>query len=102
MFCANDHMALGLLWALHEAGRRVPEDISVVGFDDIPEASYLVPPLTTVRQDFGGLGRRGLELLVAQLDDTPADRPGLPSSVLMAPEMVVRLSTGPVPARSRA
>ncbi|WP_441247612.1 LacI family DNA-binding transcriptional regulator [Kitasatospora sp. McL0602] len=102
VFCANDHMALGLLWALHEAGRRVPEDISVVGFDDIPEASYLVPPLTTVSQDFGGLGRRGLELLVAQLDDAPVDRSGAPSSVLVAPELVVRLSTAAAPGRGQA
>jgi Transcriptional regulators len=53
VFCANDHMALGLLRALGEQGRRVPEDVSVVGFDDIPEAAFFRPPLTTVRQDFG-------------------------------------------------
>ena len=58
VFCANDHMALGLLRALSEGGRRVPEDVSVVGFDDIPESAYFLPPLTTVRQDFGELGRR--------------------------------------------
>ena len=55
VFCANDQMALGLLRALCEAGRvRCPRDVSVVGFDDIPEAAYLIPPLTTVRQDFHG------------------------------------------------
>ncbi|MFD8597180.1 LacI family DNA-binding transcriptional regulator [Kitasatospora sp. NPDC059646] len=91
VFCANDHMALGLLRALHEAGRSVPEDISVVGFDDIPEAAYFIPPLTTVRQDFGELGRRALELLVAELGGTT--RPT--ARVRITPEMVLRHSTGP-------
>ncbi|AUG81871.1 Putative LacI family transcriptional regulator [Kitasatospora sp. MMS16-BH015] len=91
VFCANDHMALGLLRALHEAGRSVPGDISVAGFDDIPEAAYFIPPLTTVRQDFGELGRRALELLVAELGGTahPATR------VQIAPELVLRRSTAP-------
>jgi DNA-binding LacI/PurR family transcriptional regulator len=51
VFAANDQMALGLLRALHEAGLRVPQDVSVVGFDDVPESGYYTPPLTTVRQD---------------------------------------------------
>ncbi|MEZ0068120.1 DNA-binding LacI/PurR family transcriptional regulator [Streptacidiphilus sp. MAP12-20] len=89
VFCANDHMALGLLRALHEAGRDIPGDISVAGFDDIPEASYFTPPLTTVRQNFGELGRRGLELLVEQIEDGVRTRP----RVLVAPELVLRRST---------
>ena len=52
VFTANDHMALGLLAAFAEAGMRVPRDAHVVGFDDVPEAAYFAPPLTTVRQDF--------------------------------------------------
>lgn len=56
VFAANDQIALGLLWAIHESGRRVPDDVSVIGFDDIPEAAFLTPPLTTVRQDFTALG----------------------------------------------
>src|SRR6476619_1930115 len=56
VFVGNDHMSIGLLSALRERGLRVPDDVSVVGFDDVPEAGYLVPPLTTVRQDFGLLG----------------------------------------------
>ena len=56
VFAANDQMALGLLRALDERGRRVPEDVSVVGFDDLPEAAYFIPPLTTVRQDFDEVG----------------------------------------------
>ncbi|MFD7691665.1 LacI family DNA-binding transcriptional regulator, partial [Streptomyces sp. NPDC059781] len=57
VFAANDQMALGLLRALHERGRRVPEDVSVIGFDDIPEASSFLPPLTTLHQDFAEVGR---------------------------------------------
>ncbi|HWG63957.1 MAG TPA: LacI family DNA-binding transcriptional regulator [Streptosporangiaceae bacterium] len=74
VFCANDHMALGMLRALAEGGRRVPEDISVVGFDDIPESAYFLPPLTTVRQDFGELGSRALAALVRLIrsEDGPA------------------------------
>jgi LacI family transcriptional regulator len=68
VFCANDQQALGMLRALHELGVRVPEDVSVVGFDDIPEAEYLSPPLTTVRQDFDEVGRRCLAALLDMLD----------------------------------
>ncbi len=95
VFCANDHMALGLLRALHESGRAIPGDISVVGFDDIPEAAYFTPPLTTVRQDFGELGRRALELLVEELAGVGHAR----SHVLVSPEMVLRRSAGPSNAR---
>ncbi|MFJ6749292.1 MULTISPECIES: LacI family DNA-binding transcriptional regulator [unclassified Streptomyces] len=92
VFCANDHMALGLLRALHEAGRSIPDDISVIGFDDIPEAGYFAPPLTTVRQDFGELGRCALELLVEELTGVEHAR----SHALVPPTMVLRRSTGPV------
>ncbi len=89
VFCANDHMALGLLRALAERGRRVPEDVSVVGFDDIPEAGYFLPPLTTVRQDFGELGRRALRLLVDRISGFETAGSRLP----VVPELVVRSST---------
>jgi LacI family transcriptional regulator len=91
VFCANDQQALGMLRALHERGRRVPEDVSVVGFDDIPEAGYLSPPLTTVRQDFDEVGRRCLAALLVLIaaDGTPT----LPRRV--TPTLVVRASTGP-------
>ncbi|MDQ1102804.1 DNA-binding LacI/PurR family transcriptional regulator [Nocardioides zeae] len=91
VFCANDQMALGLLRALHEAGRRVPDDVSVVGFDDIPEAAYLIPPLTTVRQDFGAVGRRAIEILRSAIGGSTG-----PAS-LIAPELVVRSSTAARP-----
>ena len=70
MFCANDPMALGFLRAAAEAGRRVPQDISVVGFNNVQEAAYFSPPLTTVRQNFGALGEGALHLLMSQI--TPA------------------------------
>ncbi|MGW6613232.1 LacI family DNA-binding transcriptional regulator [Streptomyces erythrochromogenes] len=91
VFCANDHMALGLLRALHEAGRSIPGDISVVGFDDIPEAAYFTPPLTTVRQDFGELGRRALELLVEELEGVAHTG----THMRIPAEMVLRRSAGP-------
>jgi len=86
---ANDQMALGLLRRLHEAGREVPRDLSLVGFDDIPEAAYFTPPLTTVRQDFAELGRRCLLALLARIEGEEA-----PMRVVVAPELVVRASTG--------
>lgn len=93
VFVANDQMALGLLRRLGERGRRVPEDISIVGFDDIPEAPYFSPPLTTVRQDFIEMGRRSLYLLLDQIDA----RHEHPTRVSVPAELVVRASTGPAP-----
>jgi DNA-binding LacI/PurR family transcriptional regulator len=93
IFVANDQMALGVLRALHEAGRSLPHDLSVVGFDDIPEAAYFLPPLTTVRQDFTEMGERALHLVLAQLAGDPA-----PTRVVVAPELVVRSSTAAPPA----
>lgn len=93
VLCANDHMALGLLRALSEQGRRVPEDISVVGFDDIPESAYFLPPLTTVRQDFGELGRRALRRLLSRIGETDASAPQPGPWTPVPPEFVVRAST---------
>ncbi|MDF3070144.1 MAG: lacI2 [Polyangiaceae bacterium] len=89
VFVANDQMALGLLRRLHEAGRQVPHDISVVGFDDIPEAAYFTPPLTTVRQDFAELGRRCLGILLARIEGGAQ-----PTRVVVPTELVARDSTG--------
>jgi DNA-binding LacI/PurR family transcriptional regulator len=87
IFAANDLLALGLLRALHEEGVRVPEDVSVVGFDDIAGSGYFAPPLTTVRQPFAAVGHRAIEVLFAALDGAPATR------TLIAPELVIRGST---------
>ena len=74
VFAANDQTALGVIRGLHDAGRRVPEDVSVVGFDDTPESGYFLPPLTTIRQDFGEVGRRSVQLLLSLADGAPAER----------------------------
>jgi DNA-binding LacI/PurR family transcriptional regulator len=93
VFVANDQMALGLLRAMHEAGRQVPGELSVVGFDDIPEAAYFLPPLTTVRQDFNEMGTRSLRLLLQTIETgEPAS-----SGTLVPPELIIRASTTSAP-----
>ena len=89
VFAANDHLALGIMVALREAGRRVPQDVSVVGFDDIPEAAYLYPALTTVRPDFRALAQRAVETLLEQLASIDAPRGG----EALLPQLVVRASS---------
>ena len=67
VFAANDHLALGILRAMHERGRSVPGDVSVVGFDDVPEAAYFIPPLTTVRPDFDTVADETLSVLLSAI-----------------------------------
>jgi len=89
VFASNDLSALGLLSALRERGLRVPDDVSVVGFDDVPESEYFTPPLTTVRQDFAALGRQMMQkvlLALEEAEDETVDTP-LPT------QLVVREST---------
>ncbi len=88
VFASNDQMALGLLHGFHEAGIRVPEDVSVVGFDDIPEAAYFVPALTSVRPDFSELGVRCMTRLHDQLSGG-----ALPPESPIPPDLVIRRST---------
>ncbi|MCA0252043.1 MAG: LacI family transcriptional regulator [Actinobacteria bacterium] len=95
IFCANDEMAFGVMRALAERGRRVPEDVSVVGFDGIELSEFATPPLTTVRQDFHRIGRELVRLVMLQLQSQAAvsrDRVVLPT------ELVVRGTTAPPPA----
>jgi DNA-binding LacI/PurR family transcriptional regulator len=92
LFAVNDQTALGVIRGLHDAGRRVPEDVSVVGFDDTPESGYFLPPLTTIRQDLGEVGRRSVELLLSLADGEPVER-----HVIVPAELVVRASTAPPP-----
>ena len=93
VFTANDQMALGLLRALHEQGRAVPGDVSVVGFDDMEEAAHFWPPLTTVRQSFEEVGRQAVAALLAEIATNV--RAAAPVSV--PTELVVRASTAPPP-----
>ncbi|WP_049562564.1 LacI family DNA-binding transcriptional regulator [Nonomuraea sp. SBT364] len=89
VFAANDQMALGVLRALSEEGVKVPGQISVVGFDDIPESAFFSPPLTTVRQDFDVVGRHCIEMLLRQIDAEP----GPAERLIVPPGFVVRSST---------
>ena len=95
VFVANDQMAMGVLRALHEAGLKVPADISIVGHDDQPESGFVLPPLTTVKQDFEQLGRRGMAAVLGLLE-------GAEESVqeMVGPGLVIRSTTGP-PGTSR-
>lgn len=88
VFTANDLLALGMMRGLHEAGVRIPEDVAIVGYDDVSGSDYYHPPLTTVRQPFGEVGRKAIEVLLAAIGgETPDD-------ILTRPELVVRASSG--------
>jgi DNA-binding LacI/PurR family transcriptional regulator len=88
IFAANDHMAFGALRAANERGLGVPSDVSIIGFDDIEGSDCTIPPLTTVSQDHGALGRAAMEVLLEAIDDRPA------RSVKIPGRLVVRASTG--------
>jgi DNA-binding LacI/PurR family transcriptional regulator len=96
VFAANDDTAVGLMRALAEAGRRVPDDVSVVGFDDIPIAAYLTPPLTTVRPDNALLAAVGLRRLLDHLKNPGCSPAPFPASMY---QLMVRESTAPPPTR---
>jgi len=94
LFAGNDTIAFGALRALTEAGRRVPADVALVGYDDIPLAAFASPPLTTVRTDPVGHGRRAVQMLLAQLRPKG---PGVAAEAAEAPRLVVRESCGASP-----
>jgi DNA-binding LacI/PurR family transcriptional regulator len=87
---ANDHMALGVLRALHAKGIQVPNHISVVGYDDLPESRFFEPPLTTIHHDFARQGERCVEVLLRMINRQTVD----PPLQLLRPELVIRESTG--------
>ncbi len=89
LFCANDNTAVGALEAIRSAGLRVPEDIALAGFDDLPIAAQLQPPLTTMRQDIEGIGHEAARNLVRLLENPE----GGPRRVLLPTELVIRQST---------
>jgi LacI family transcriptional regulator len=88
--CANDQTAVGVIYALHSAGLRVPEDILVTGFDDITLTRYFKPPLTTIRQSGSLLGEVAVDALIATLDDSELAR----RTIVLPTELVVRESCG--------
>lgn len=90
IFAANDQMALGVIHGLTERGLRVPEDVSVVGFDDLPDARHFLPPLTTVRQDFAELGTLALRLIIEAIEGDEGTE-----HEMIHPTLIVRSSTAP-------
>ncbi|MFB9628289.1 LacI family DNA-binding transcriptional regulator [Nonomuraea helvata] len=95
VFAANDQMAVGVLRAAAELGRRVPDDLSVVGFDDLDFTPFLAPPLTTVRQDLAAVGRRCLDHLIARIEAPAGIEATEAASRFVRPELVIRASTAP-------
>ena len=95
IFAANDEMAFGAIDAIHSRGLRVPDDISVVGFDDIATSSYIHPPLSTMRQPLGELSACAVRELVALIEGKGIE----PSKTTLPLELIVRESTGPVAQR---
>lgn len=89
IFAQNDQMAVGILRAARDAGVRLPDELSVIGVDDIPLAAYFAPPLTTVRQDFADIGRQAVRLLIRAVEEPDA----APEHLLLPGEMIVRRST---------
>jgi DNA-binding LacI/PurR family transcriptional regulator len=89
VFIASDLMAMGALRALRESGRRIPDDVAVIGFDDAPQASYADPPLTTIRQPVELLGQEMVQLLLHRLGDPRGD----PKAIILPTELVVRASS---------
>jgi len=91
IYAQNDRMAIGAIHAARDLGFSVPEDLSVIGVDDLPLARHFSPPLTTIRQDFAVLGVRAADLMVENLSTDAALR-----HVRMSPELMVRGTTGPL------
>jgi DNA-binding LacI/PurR family transcriptional regulator len=92
IFAQNDRMAVGAIRALRDSNRRVPEDVSVIGFDNIPLASYFDPPLTTMFQDIQFIGREAARLLIKRLEEPQAP----PQHLQYPAEVVIRCSTAPL------
>ena len=97
IFAANDQMALGLMRALHELGRDVPGDISVVGFDDLEEAHSFWPPLTTIRQDFDEVGHQAIRKLLAKVHSENEEN----EKIIVPTRLIIRESTAPAKTAAR-
>lgn len=94
VFVCNDQMALGALQAARQMGVRVPEDLALVGFDDIPESAYFYPPLSTVRQDMVELGRRAVRELGRMIEATQQGKAVVkPKAILLQPQLIIRGSS---------
>lgn len=93
VFVCNDQMALGAMKVARQMGRRIPQDLAVIGYDDIPESPYFSPALTTIRQDMAQMGRKGVKQLLAIGDDSDS---ASTQSIILQPELIVRESTDPL------
>ncbi|MFD0203153.1 MULTISPECIES: LacI family DNA-binding transcriptional regulator [Saccharothrix] len=91
IFAFNDAQAIGVYQAAHEAGLRIPQELSVVGFDDLPPARWAIPALTTVRQPLSDMAAAAADMIVGLTQDTPPAQP----RIMLATELVVRASTAP-------
>jgi DNA-binding LacI/PurR family transcriptional regulator len=94
----SDAMAIGVIWAAREAGLRVPEDLSVVGFDDLDVAPHANPPLTTVHQPIRQKGEESAKLLLRMIASPDSERP---EHRVLETRLIIRASTGPAPAKVR-
>jgi len=95
LFAFNDISAIGAIRALREAGRRVPEDVSVIGFDDIQSAAFQNPALTTIRQPLREMGALAAQTLLSRINASPGKT--YPKVISVEPELVLRSSTAPAP-----
>ena len=90
LFAQNDQMAIGAMRALYEAGRKIPDDVAIVGYDDVPAAAYSQPPLTTIRQPMQQVGEVATRLLIELINDPDAER----KEVLLKTELIRRQTCG--------
>lgn len=93
VFASNDQMALGVLQVIYRQRKRIPRDLALVGFDDIPQAAYFLPPLTTIRQDLIQLGGVAVESLCRMLDAHNYRQQREPGTILVKPTLIVRESS---------
>jgi LacI family transcriptional regulator len=93
VFAANDQMALAVLSSAYRRGKRIPQDLAVVGFDDIAESAYFLPALTTIRQDQMELGCRAVDMLVKTIEAARQGEIFIPRAEMLTPELVVRQSS---------
>jgi DNA-binding LacI/PurR family transcriptional regulator len=96
VFVANDQMALSVLREVCRRGIRIPEQLAVIGFDNIPESNYFCPPLTTISQDLRLLGEKAVQCVVEIIQAQQENRPFSVQSSLITPNLVVRESSKPV------
>jgi LacI family transcriptional regulator len=93
VFASNDQMALGAIQTLRKKGLRVPDDLAIIGYDDIPEASFFCPPLSSIRQPMYEIGRLAVDELVNLIEALREEKEVEPRAITIKPELVVREST---------